>query len=376
MDNSFQPFLITGMARSGTTLLDRMLNSHPQISAISQPLPKLYRFIKAAFLDKMGYENDHYVLGDLFLENRYSRKDFLEFLNTYTWSKTAVQEVLESMKGWSGQTHKVNEDYLLSFDKPLSLADFYNYFLKEYKGKGNIAVGTKEIIIEEFIEYYLQEGVKIILIIRDPRDVLTSLNFGKGPEYGGVHRPTLFHLRNWRKSISIANTFMHHPSFYLVKYEDLIRQPIEEMNGISDFLGVLNSNNSIAGERLLNSDGSVWQGNSSTGEFSGVNSSNSKKYKKYLSAQTIEYVEHICKFEMQLHGYELENKNPSADGFHEPFVIGDCGLDKAMSTRSDELSKELHRTHMLKEGRWDEKAILSNFYSPENYTSLKEIIRK
>lgn len=370
MVNKFQPFLITGMARSGTTLLDRMLNSHPEITAISQPLPKLYRYVKAAFLKEIGYENDYYVLGDLFLENRYSRNELLEFLKTYKLNKAAIQEVLDSMKGWSGQTSTVKEDDLLGLKRPLGLEEIYRDFLS-YNSNSSLALGTKEIIVEEFVEYYLQQGIKVILIIRDPRDVLTSLNVGKGPEYGGVHRPTLFHLRNWRKSVSIANTFVNHPGFHLVKYEELIQQPLDELNAMSEFLGVDIFNETILSEKLSNSDGSVWQGNSSTEMLNGVNASNSKKYKKYLSEQTIEYTEYICRHEMQLHGYELENRNPLPNSFREPFVIGECGLDKELSTRKDELLNELYRSNFLKEEKLDEKTALSYFYSLKNYQALK-----
>ena len=58
-------------------------------------------------------------------------------------------------------------------------------------------IGSKEIFCEEYIPYFLSNGVKVILLIRDPRDIITSLNFGKGADFTGEIRPTLFNIRNW-----------------------------------------------------------------------------------------------------------------------------------------------------------------------------------
>ena len=95
--------LVTGFIRSGTTLLEKRLHSHPQICIASQPLPSLYLRIKKAFLREIGSIEDPYPLGNLFKETRYNRRQFTQFLNQFTLSKSDIQTVCESMRNYSGQ---------------------------------------------------------------------------------------------------------------------------------------------------------------------------------------------------------------------------------------------------------------------------------
>lgn len=44
--------LVTGMLRSGTTLLEKALNVHPDIKLCYQPFPELFINTKKAFLEK------------------------------------------------------------------------------------------------------------------------------------------------------------------------------------------------------------------------------------------------------------------------------------------------------------------------------------
>ena len=50
----FNPLLVTGCYRSGTTIVEKVLHSHPKINIASQPFPVLYIQAKEIFLDRMG----------------------------------------------------------------------------------------------------------------------------------------------------------------------------------------------------------------------------------------------------------------------------------------------------------------------------------
>jgi Sulfotransferase family len=45
---------VTGMQRSGTTLLEKLLHAHPELSVLSQPFPLLFVEVKRAFLESIG----------------------------------------------------------------------------------------------------------------------------------------------------------------------------------------------------------------------------------------------------------------------------------------------------------------------------------
>ena len=367
-------FLITGTSRSGTTLIDKILNSHSNLRVYSQPLPKLYRQIKKCFYNNIGIYNKYYVLDDLFFPEYYPEQ-FLSFLRNYQVKKNELEDVISSMEGWSGQYSKIHhiDDFISNYNKD-TLDRLYKGLLNSSVDDSNdISIGTKETLIEEFIGYFLSHNVKVVLVIRDPRDVLTSLNFGKGTEYGGIHRPTLFHLRNWRKSVAIANTFKDHQNCLVLKYEDLLDDNEQMLRELTSFLNaeVFPPNHFDNG--ILGDNGKIWLGNSSTEEHYGINKKNKFKYRRFLSKDTIGYIDFICKPEMLAFNYPLENETFQPYKFKEPFIIGDCGLNPQMSTEKKELDKEMKRNELLNSENPDPKLVSQVFYSMENFRILKKL---
>jgi hypothetical protein len=95
-------------------------------------------------------------------------------------------------------------------------------------------VGGKETLWEEMLPFLLERGAAGVIILRDPRDVLASLNHGRGAEYGGRLKPTLFNIRNWRKSAAFALHLERHPRFLWLRYEDLVTRPREVLDRRDD----------------------------------------------------------------------------------------------------------------------------------------------
>lgn len=81
-----------------------------------------------------------------------------------------------------------------------TLANYFNEHNLSY-------VGTKESFCEEFVPFFLGKQNKVIVIIRDPRAVVTSLNFGQATKYTGKARPVLYIIRQWRKSVNLLSWF-------------------------------------------------------------------------------------------------------------------------------------------------------------------------
>lgn len=372
-------FLITGMARSGTTLLEKILVSHPDIDVLSQPLPLLYRHLKKKFYKIIDHPESYYVLGNLFDERRYSKEDFISFLSNYQLSPEELEKLHRQMRGWSGQKTSI-EDSLghLHELKKCTLSNYYKHLVDNYSlSRGEVQRGSKEIIIEEYIPYFIQNSVKALIIIRDPRDVVTSLYKGKGKKYAGEYRPVLFHLRNWRKSIAIANTFSAESGVLTIKYEDLIKLESSVLNEIVDFLSVDRYDFSGLRTKVLDRKGNEWNGNSSTHSFQGIDSNNTGKYDDYLSSQIIRYIEFICKHEMELMGYELKfqkfsNYDPAT--FKEEHNIENVHLNPKMSSSPKELLKEFRRKELLKAKKPSEREVYNYFYSLNNYKALKNTI--
>lgn len=371
--STFTPFLVTGMARSGTTLLDKLLASHEQTIAFSQPLPWLYRHLKTVFYQQESITAGRYVLNDLFNESSYSPEMFRDFLGQYSLSRQDLQHVFTSMEGWSGRQYKdYDTEKLIDLGAGSTLIEFYSLFLNlviEENNKTLLAVGTKEILIEEYIPYFSQSGVKSIVIIRDPRDVITSLNVGAGSQYGGGHRPTLFHLRNWRKSIAVANAFQS--DVLLVKYEDLLGDTYQTLTRITSFLGVDAFPNAYFDTGIRDINGEQWAGNSSTGTHKGINHDNIGKFEQYLTSEMIGYIEYFCRPEMNLLGYPFTLPPQLPTCFQEQFEVGEYGLSPTMSTNPEELELEMHRLRLVEAGACENQEQVSKlFYNQENFDAL------
>jgi hypothetical protein len=368
-------FLVSGMARSGTTLVDKILDSHDNIRAFSQPIPKLYRHVKSAFFKSIGDNDTYYVLNNLFNNDNYTREQFLDFLENYNISNDVLKAVFKDMEGWSGQSTNFDINEIIKKHKSSKLIDFYKFFiqeLNEYEGINSF--GTKEILIEEFVEYFLNNGVKVILIIRDPRDIFTSLNVGVGTDYAGKHRPTLFHLRNWRKSAAIANTFNDHDNCLVLKYEDLVQNYESKISEITTFLNLDKFPTGFFDKGIRGKNNSTWKGNSSTNTHKGIDSSNKNKFQKYLSEQTIAYIEYICKPEMLSFNYELYSKYCNPYNYSEPFEIGECGLNINMSTSTQELKIEDRRVKVLEGEKASKEELVHLFYSAINFEKLRNTL--
>jgi len=83
--------------------------------------------------------------------------------------------------------------------------------------------------LEQILEYF-NNDVKIIHLVRDGRDVMTS----RHPE-----RPTGYWIPIWRyiRDLQAGLRFDEHPSVYRVRYEDLILKYEPTIRAICDFIG-------------------------------------------------------------------------------------------------------------------------------------------
>lgn len=373
-------FVITGMSRSGTTLLEKMLSSHQKIHVLSQPMPFLYRYIKERFYKQIGYPDTYYVLNDLFDENIYRISEFTSWLGQKRFTGDEVRNVLESMKGYQGQLESAHK--ILKASNGFKIGDFasvYKRILDHFRTDGQWVMGSKEILLEEFIPYFISNQIKVVHIIRDPRDVISSIISGKGPVYTGKRRPILFHLRNWRKSISIMNSLEDETNVFTVKYEDLISNAGSVSNLITDFLGVNNFGKNHF-ENGLSQNGNEWKGNSSNGRMSGIDKNNKGKYKSTLAPNVIKYIEYLCYPEMMKVGYDLlyEPDFSSYDplGFTEPYPIEVDDLDSKMSSSSKEIEREQIRLGSLSgKINLSGSEIFDLFISEKNFQKLREAYR-
>ena len=372
---------ITGLYRSGTTLVEKILSNHPEICIGSQPFPFLYFQIKKDFYWQKGI-NRVYPLDHLFLEEDYTLEELNNFIEIHSYSKQRIQEIFYSMKGYIGHwtpelnslAGKLKGGTFLEIYSQLSQLLFTLFEKKTLKG-----IGVKEIYCEEFMPFLLANNRKVVLVIRDPRDIITSLNFGKGVEYTGKIRPTLFTIRAWRKSVSFAIACADNPNFFLIKYEDLVKDPWSTLRQLTHFLDVPDITSHIFDHGIYDQFGKIWKGNSSFGNYSFIDDSSLGKYKDSLGPDLINYIETLCGAELDYLKYKTifgrdKLNNKALRSFKEPFDITREDFEGDYSHSRNNIEVEIQRLKYLYSQTLDTREVAKWFIFPEAYETLKRSI--
>lgn len=208
MFNCDSPIFIFGSGRSGTSLLSRILNSHPRIGIPFES--HLYE----KFLLRLRY------YGDLSVESnrRALLQDMVDLL--YNWSpRASIDRSLAGMK--ENSLHGAIDS--LIFDWCCQLG----------KKRWGEKTPNHGYYWEEILRGF--PNAKFVHIIRDGRDVAISWKQARfGPKHYYVAakrwRDYLITMAEARKSILTAN-------FFELRYEDLIRSPETTLRALCAYLG-------------------------------------------------------------------------------------------------------------------------------------------
>ena len=193
--NNQSPIFIVGMARSGTTLLRSILNSHPNIA-----IPRETTFF-------------------------YLVEKYLKVHNVATFSKEEVE------KFWDWYSQKRRFTYLdldkkmveENINKTNDSKGFKNIFdsvMNTYKNINNkTRWGEKTPGHEEYLEdiFELYPEAKVIFMIRDPRAIHSSMN---NVPWNNQFVSVI--IKRWNTSVRIYNKFKEDDRIKLVTYEELV----------------------------------------------------------------------------------------------------------------------------------------------------------
>jgi hypothetical protein len=194
---------ILGHARSGTTLLNKVLSAHPNIHFISGEFSNfpLYYFGK----------------------------------NSYKQCSIIAKDLLRHLKIENAVKYAPPENYREFMDK---IFDWYRG-----KNKKDIIGAKATVYILENVEMIrsIFQDAYCIHLIRDPRDIALSLNKARfGPK-------SFFYIaKAWKETVDKIRKLKKYVNhYYEIKYEDLITNPEKESRKLCDFLGVPFSKNML-----------------------------------------------------------------------------------------------------------------------------------
>ncbi len=370
---------ITGMARSGTTLLDKLLCNHSEISVLSQPFPFLFVETKKKFYQSINYNENYFFLNHYFQENKYQIEDLNVFLDNFIFRKAHLLDIFKKMESYSGQyTHLENYHSLISNLKNLSFLSVFQELQKQMAHRENTSIfGSKEVHCEEFIPYLVSKDFKCIIIIRDPRAIISSINYGKGKEYTGEKRPLLVNIRNWRKSVAFALHLDSNPNFLLIKYENLIMNPYEELGKITSFLDIKKFDPKVFKNGIHDQKGKIWKSNSSFSGSEFLSTASLNIYKSILPTEVIKYIEALCFPEMNALGYQCDYVDKIdrdfLRSFKEPYKLIRKEFDHNYSSSIINIESEIKRLEILEGGIFDNKILREYLIFPDLYKKYKKL---
>lgn len=300
------------MFRSGSTMIARMLDVHPQVASASDPMRPLFNSFRYD-LSSENFRSSHSrfdPLGDYFLQDCYLLQNALESsldIRPTIMSSELINIVARRAEIFSGlyadqlknerslSTYMEHVQYFLD-----TVADVYGH------GKDYSCVAFKEVWSTEFYSALKRSfpTMKCIAIVRDPRAVVASKN-ATGEPY-----PYIFMGRQWRKLSSLAAYLnQSYEDVLLLRYEDIVSNPEEYVSRICSFLDIEYNKNLLDLSLYKDGRGNPWKQNTSYKDITSreINANSVDKWKNILDERDILSIEVFTHDWMRYFGYEPLN---------------------------------------------------------------------
>ena len=310
--------MITGVARSGTTLLSECLDHHPNILSFPDPMNELFKgFIQFAYYKVTGkrkpaeYPIDHFFFsGDPQVSQFLNETDFNheipDFLRVGLLERISTRggrfclSLKETVKACRAQR----------FDE--LILEILTLLCDKAPKKDRLYIGFKDAWCEQLLLPLSRSfpNMRFINIIRDPRAVISS-NYHSRSKY-----PLFFSVRDWRKSVYYSWKYRFSSQemrgkFIYLRYEDLVESPEKTLEKVADFLKVVPSREMLSSQfkKPNSSYGSVT-------DTQTISYQSKEKWKSSFPEDLRRQVEVYCLPEMEKMGY----RSLSAHGFLSAFL--------------------------------------------------------
>lgn len=299
-----QQVFVTGMLRSGTSLLQILLTNHPRLFIAYQPFHQLYVDAKQMFLDEQGWKR-LLPLGD----GTDAATDEPEKLSEWLASRALDADEIarlssRAVTGKGGGAADFIPSTLPERATFLTLREYLHERLAEQSAKAEIEyAGAKEVLCEEYVPALAGAGVRCFIIARDPRAVVASANHGHYRELVGDRYPLLMLIRLWRKSARAWLAMASHPNVTVLRYEDLTVETDSILDAIAESLSIGPFPSDLLRSPLLDHRGAPWRGNSSFGDKPTISAASEEAWRTLLSDSEARFIEACAQAEMAALGY-------------------------------------------------------------------------
>ena len=213
---------IVGVARSGTTLLQRMLDAHPQLAVVNETY-----WVPRKFRERNGLTREGVVTPAL----------LPKLLASPKFSYMGVTE--QDLVGLLSESESVRYDRFVA-----RIFDLY----ASRRGKPFAGDKTPGYVRRIPRVHEVWPRAQFVHIIRDPRDVcLSMLEWDMGERTAGQDGtweldPAISTALYWKHSVSVgredAGALLGPALYHEVRYEDLVSSPERELKRICKFLSL------------------------------------------------------------------------------------------------------------------------------------------
>lgn len=325
------PVLVTGTARSGTTLVSHMLDAHPKAACAIDPFLPLFKAFRNAVVREAAVTAGGAFDPDGPIQDYYYRQGALAVLDAVLaadldlpfdadgWPDlhTALKaradlespDIVPLLDGLPGATHR--DVFENAFDAVARARD----------AEDARWAGAKDLWTVEFLPAIARSlpEARFVAVVRDPRAVLNSHVAGveKDPDAAS---PAVSYTRHWRKLAALLHRFLDDPlldgRLHVLRYERLVEAPTEAAGDLAAFLDLDDANVMLDTDRWIDPrTGDRWTGNSSfRSEMDGVRSELAHRWRETLDGDLAALTDLVCDPEMRLLGYEPVTGDGAATG--------------------------------------------------------------
>lgn len=291
------PIFLTGVYRTGSTLLSRMLDVHPEL-AVTHDNVHFMRYCYNKY-NPLNRENVQQLVNDIY--NRINMRFKIVF---------SVNKVVEAVFG-----SKEPITYGLIYDKLMNELLLTGTEAKRWGEKTNLAWSS----IPHFLQMF-PKG-KTILIIRDPRDVLYSfkkMTTAQWPDYLDAIFTSIDALQTAKKFLKTLSE----SSFFLFKYEDFIANPEEYTKKLCMFIEVDFDPQMLNVHNYRDRSKKKWRGETiSNKPLCGISNKTVNRWRQVLKGEELLLTETLLREEMTDFGYSLSGKDFKIEDMVNAFSI-------------------------------------------------------
>ena len=286
MDPFNQPIILFCSERSGSNLICKIFDAHPDICAPG-----------ASHLFKVMTEcASRYITGSAEL-----KKSVLDLFDAKIswwaiddWSREQRMDIIK-------ECHTAVEMATLLYQTETSTAGKSHTFIKENS-------------VQNFFHLIrsMSKCPRVLFLVRDPRDMAVS--WKNGPVMrGGTVRSTQRWLEDQSRSLDLLANLPPEIKVSFLRYEDLLDQPKHELKRVCNDLNIDFHTNMLSFSDHSRSSG-IDSGRSSMWKNlnQGLLSDNKNKFQDQLNEDEIAYINLMCGSLMQLFNYKIMIKSSAA----------------------------------------------------------------